>query len=136
MGTGNSGKFKSTSGSLKPEHLMEELRNSGVKFTEEDVIAITKQANGKIVWLERGNIEVGLEHIVYEHGEDFNKIGIQKNKIPHFIIKAVTDGKVVGKQGKYNNKPRIVYELEYEGEIKKVAISIGANGFIVGANPR
>lgn len=27
MGTGNSGKFKSTLGSLKPEHLMEELRN-------------------------------------------------------------------------------------------------------------
>ncbi|MDK9580047.1 hypothetical protein QQA45_00685 [Sneathia sanguinegens] len=43
MGSGNFGGFKNTKGSLKPEHLMEELRNSGVKFTEEDIVMIAKQ---------------------------------------------------------------------------------------------
>lgn len=43
MGAGNSGLYNNTKGSLKPDHLMEELRNSGVKFTEEDVVMIAKQ---------------------------------------------------------------------------------------------
>lgn len=43
MGAGNSGLYKNTNGALKPEYLMVELRRSGVKFTEEDVVMIAKQ---------------------------------------------------------------------------------------------
>ena len=35
MGAGNSGLFKNTQGALKPEHLIDELKASGEKFTEE-----------------------------------------------------------------------------------------------------
>ncbi len=42
MDSGNFGGFKNTKGALKPEHLMVELRRSDVKFTEEDVVMITK----------------------------------------------------------------------------------------------
>ncbi len=38
MGAGNSGLYKNTMGALNPEHLMDELRRSGVKIKEEDVV--------------------------------------------------------------------------------------------------
>lgn len=43
--------YKKTNGALKLEHLMEELRQKGVKFTEDDVVmvAITISDNGYIV---------------------------------------------------------------------------------------
>lgn len=53
MGAGNSGEYKNTRGALKPEHLLEELRKSGVKFTEEDVVMITKTKKNELVWLEK-----------------------------------------------------------------------------------
>lgn len=55
MGTGFSGDYKNTQGSLKPEHLMEELRASGNKFTVEDVVMVTKTKKGELVWLEQGD---------------------------------------------------------------------------------
>lgn len=47
MGAGNSRLYKNTKGALKPEHLMDELRQSGVKFNEEDVVMITKTKKKK-----------------------------------------------------------------------------------------
>ena len=32
--------------------LLDELANSGVKYNPEDIVAITKTADGKLVWLE------------------------------------------------------------------------------------
>lgn len=64
MGTGFSGDYNNTQGPLKPEHLMEELRVSGNKFTEEDVVMVTKTKEGELVWLEQGNSYAGLIHII------------------------------------------------------------------------
>lgn len=35
-------------------NLLDELANSGVKYNPEDIVAITKTADGKLVWLENG----------------------------------------------------------------------------------
>lgn len=59
MGTGFSGDYKSTSGSLKPERLMDELRNSGYKFNEEDVVMVAKTRKDELVWLEKGTSSKG-----------------------------------------------------------------------------
>lgn len=67
MGTGNIELYKGTKWVLKPDHLMEELRESGVKFTEKDVVMITKTKNGELVWLEVGNESRGLTHIIKRH---------------------------------------------------------------------
>ena len=110
--------------------LLDELANSGVKYNPDDVVAITKNADGKLVWLENGNSNAGLEHIM-QHAEQFATKGISSDKIPDFIMHALEEGKVVGTQ-----RTRTIYEVMYEGKLQRVAISVGDNGFIVGANPK
>lgn len=48
-------------------------------------MAITKTADGKLVWLEKGNSKAGLEHIM-QHADQFATKGIPKEKISDFII--------------------------------------------------
>jgi hypothetical protein len=56
--------------------LLDELVNSEVKYNIDDLVAITKTAEGKLVWLEKGTETAGLEHIITEHGIDYANIGI------------------------------------------------------------
>ena len=56
---------------LMPADLMEELAQSGVKYTPEDVLMVTKNSDGDLLWLEKGNEKNGWKHIVDKHGEDF-----------------------------------------------------------------
>ncbi|WP_171304781.1 hypothetical protein [Acinetobacter soli] len=48
-------------------------------------------------------------------------------------MEAVKGGKIIGYQGKGTGRP--IYETVINGEKRAIAISIGNNGFIVGANP-
>jgi len=48
MGAGNSGLYKKTNGALKPEHLMDELKQKGVKFTEDNVVMVAKTQPDKL----------------------------------------------------------------------------------------
>ena len=56
--------------------LLDELANSGVKYNPEVIVAITKTADGKLVWLENGTDTAGLNHIITEHADDFLNKGI------------------------------------------------------------
>ncbi len=93
---------------------------------------ITRDPNGKIVWLESGNTKSGLEHIINKHGHEFNGRGIANNDIPDYVLEAVYQGNVVGTQGKRN--PRTIYEFVYNGKTQRIAVQVGSNGYIVGAN--
>ena len=114
--------------------LLDELANSGVKYNPEDIVAITKTADGKLVWLENGTDTAGLNHIITEHADDFLNKGITQEQIPDYVMNALENGKIVGYQGRGTGRP--IYEFTYNGEIHKVAITVGNNGFIVGANPK
>jgi hypothetical protein len=120
------------SGNLKPQGLIDELANSGVKYNPDDVVAVTKTADGKLVWLENGNPNAGLNHIM-NHADDFAAQGISKNEISNYVMDALENGKIVGYQGRGTGRP--IYEFTYNGEVRKVAITTGNNGFVVGANP-
>lgn len=113
--------------------LLRELAKSGVKYNADDVVMITKNTSGKLVWLENGSESAGLKHIIKEHGRDFINKGILEDKIPDYIASAIEKGKIVGYQGRGTGRP--IYEFMYNGTIQRVAITIGDNGFIVGANP-
>ena len=115
-------------------NLLDELANSGVKYNPEDIVAITKTADGKLVWLENGTDTAGLNHIITEHADDFLNKGIMQEQIPDYVMNALENGKIVGYQGRGTERP--IYEFTYNGEIHKVAITVGNNGFIVGANPK
>jgi len=117
------------------EKLIGELIENGEKCNPDDVIGITKTSDGKIIWLETGTERAGLTHILTVHGDQFAQRGIDNNSISNYIMDAVSQGKIVGYQGK-KDSPRPIYEFVYNGEIQRVAVQIGSNGFIVGANPR
>ena len=130
MSKGSSHLFSGTSGEGKA--LISEVVASGEKISPEKVVMITRDPNGKIVWLESGNTKSGLEHIINKHGHEFNGRGIANNDIPDYVLEAVYQGNVVGTQGKRN--PRTIYEFVYNGKTQRIAVQVGSNDYIVGAN--
>ncbi len=72
-----------------------------------------------------------MTHILLEHGEDFIQRSIKKFQIIELIELAISAGIVIGKQG----RDRLIFEIEFQGIRQFVSISIGNNGYIVGANP-
>ncbi|WP_277749120.1 VENN motif pre-toxin domain-containing protein [Serratia plymuthica] len=114
--------------------LFKEMTTQGIKFTPENVVGAAKDSSGKIIFLEKGNSKAGLQHIVKEHGSQFSQIGVSEARIPDVVMKAVTDGKIVGYQGTGTGRP--IYETMINGKKYNIAVTVGNNGFIVGANLR
>jgi filamentous hemagglutinin len=110
-----------------------DLQASGVKISPQNVVATGKNAAGQTVWLETGDLKSGLTHIVNDHGAEFAKFGITEAEIPSTVIKAVTEGKFIGYQGSDMTRP--IYEVVVNGKVQRIAVTVGDNGYIVGANP-
>lgn len=116
------------------ESLIAEAQSQGLNISPDKVVGITKDPDGKIVWLEigrGGERGSGLAHIIEEHSEQFNARGISNSELPEYLLQAVSTGKIVGNQG-----TRPIYEFTYNGTRQRVAITVSDNGYIVGANPR
>lgn len=111
---------------------MAELAQQNIKHTPEKIIGITRNPEGKIIFLEQGNSRAGLQHIVEAHGTDFVNKGIMISEIPDLLMTAVKQNNVVGIQG----RSRTVFLVEFKDKSYDVAIEISRNGFIVGANPK
>lgn len=134
MSKGDSHIFTGTSG--EGRQLIDEVIANGWKISPNKVVAITRDPNDKIIWLEEGHLgehPSGLAHILTEHGAQFNEKGISNSEIPQYLMIAVKYGTIVGYQGRGKGRP--IYEFEYKGKTHRVAITIGLNGYIVGANP-
>jgi filamentous hemagglutinin len=85
-----------------------------------------------LVWLEEGNERAGLEHLLIDKRvADFARHGIGRDEIVDAVFDALANGTPIGISG----KDRVVYALTYNGRPVRIAISVGSNGFIVGANP-
>lgn len=133
MGGGYFGGFKNTKGSLKPNHLLNELRQRGEKFNEKDVVMITKTKKKELVWLEKGNEKKGFEHIIKRHEKDLEKkFGVEKQNIPSFVKDVFTNGVEISTKLKNGG-----YQKEYLYKGKYIVISgVGTNGFIVSIYPK
>ena len=122
------------------DELLAELAANGVKHTPESIVAIGRDANGRVVFLEQGTTGrrgAGLRHIIKDHEFEFLQRGISTEQIPEFVMLAVMSGRVVGEQGNPELVvPRPIYEVEYNGKLYQISISVGSNGYIVGANFR
>jgi hypothetical protein len=109
------------------------LKENGVKFSPDKILATTRTPDGKVVFLESGDSASGLQHILERHGSDFERAGIPQSEVSSVVIKAVSEGKIVGYQGSGTGRP--IYETEVNGQTQRIAVTIGSNGYIVGANP-
>ena len=133
MSKGSSHLFPGTSG--EGQALIDEVIANSEKISPDKVVLITRDPNGKIVWLEEGNPTSGLQHIIERHGREFNSKGISNDDIPDYVLEAIYQGQIVGTQGK-RTPPRTIYEFTYNGIKQRIAIQVGSNGYIVGANPK
>jgi filamentous hemagglutinin len=109
------------------------LAANGVKFTPQNVVATGTTPSGQIVFLETGNSRAGLQHIIENHSNDFASIGVSQEQIPSVVMQAVKEGDIVGYQGSGTGRP--IYQTTINGQTQRIAVTIGNNGFIVGANP-
>ncbi|NVJ60931.1 MAG: RHS repeat protein, partial [Gammaproteobacteria bacterium] len=119
---------------LNRQKLLDELSQKGIKHSPENIVDIRKTQDGKIVFLETGNKQAGLEHILVRHEQDFANVGIHADQIPEAVMTAVTQGKVIGYQGK--NQGRTIYETLFNDTRHQISVTVSDNGFIVGANPQ
>ena len=60
------------------------------------------------------------------HKKEFLNKGISEQDLANFIMESLKNGKIVGKEGS---------RFVYEGIKQTTAITVGSNGFVVGANP-
>jgi hypothetical protein len=112
------------------QQLLDELERQGIKHNPDDIVEIGRNDAGQIIFLENGSSRAGLRHVTERHAAEFANIGVPEDKIGRLVFSAVTEGRVVGMQ-----RTRPIYEVAFEGRTYRVAVSVGDNGFIVGANP-
>ncbi len=101
MSKSDSGYFTGTSGEGRA--LIDEVKANGEKINPSEVIGITKDSSGRIIWLEKGRLNgkpSGLAHIMDAHESNFNAKGIASADISDFVLTAVSKGRIVGYQGK------------------------------------
>ena len=121
------GKKASGANKLLKSDLLDELSKSGVKYSPDDVVMITKNTSKDLLWLEYGNNKAGLTHIEIRHAADFSKRGIKN--IPEFIYDML------------KKEPISIVESSrgmnaiYLMNGKKYLIAYGKNGFIVSVYP-
>ncbi|WP_317847612.1 hypothetical protein [Pseudomonas sp. HTZ2] len=80
----------------------------------------------------------GWRHIRENHYGDFEAVGFTKDvEIQSIIMKALTEGEIVGQQGKAHGRDsaRPIYKVEAGGKNHFIAISVSPDGSIIGANP-
>jgi hypothetical protein len=118
---------------LQRSFYFNELESNGVKFTPGNVLDIQRMPDGRLAFLESGSSNGGLAHIL-EHAPQFAKVGIRVEQIPEAVMTAVTRGKIVGYQGKDIGRP--IFDFVFNDTRQRMAVTVGENGFIVGANPK
>ncbi|KAB1141910.1 virulence factor [Streptomyces luteolifulvus] len=118
-------------GALDPR-LLDRLKDAGVKFNKADTIWVIEYAKPgvNLAWLEKGNVNAGLTHIIFRHAGEFAAAGVRIEDIPVLVSKALTEGTRVGTQG----AGRPIYEVVFNGKTQRVAVSVGDNGYVIGAN--
>ena len=119
---------------LDRQGLLDELGQSGIKHTPGSIVDIRKTQNGKIVFFETGNRQAGLEHILVRHQQDFANVGIRADQIPDAVMTAVTQGQVIGYQGR--NQGRTIYDTVFNDTRHQISVTVSDNKSIVGANPQ
>ena len=107
--------------------LMEELENSGAKYTPENVMYIVKNPDGMLQWLETGNENSGWMHILQKHEQNFSAQGI--DDIYSFLSEVLQTRPT--ERGIRPTGPYAIYEMDG----RRYKLAHGTNGYIVSFYP-
>ena len=116
------------------KELLSELVSNGYKFVEKDIVFIAKDKTDKVVWLERGNNNAGLQHIILNHKKHFESaFGIKEEEIALYLYNVIVNGNLIRcTPSKIQGGLDRVYE--YGGQYYTL-VGLGSNGFIVTSFP-
>jgi hypothetical protein len=112
---------------FKPQYLLDELASSGKKYNAEDLIFVSKMPDGTLAWLEKGNHEAGLMHIIEGHETDLYNRGV--TDVEGFLYR-LTQSKPIN-SGINDRGPFSDYIIDN----KMYKLAYGTNGFIVTLHP-
>lgn len=123
--------------------LIKELERNHTKFTKDDIVFITRDKTGQIVWLEQGNESVGLYHILETanngqgHAKDFaESFGVNRGGIATFLKKVLERGEVVSDRITTRNNRNVCERIyKYKNNSILILFALGTNGFVVSAYP-
>ncbi|MBB5910772.1 hypothetical protein [Actinoalloteichus hymeniacidonis] len=114
-----------------PEWIAERER-AGAIIDRDNVDRMSKLPDGRTVWVEGKNSEGGSDHILsIDRIGHFERVGIPKHKVMDLLFVALERGVIVG----YSGRDRPVYEVTFENERRRIAITVTSKGLIVGAHP-
>jgi hypothetical protein len=112
--------------------LIADVQRQGHKISPGQVVRIGRDLSGRVVWLETGDRHAGRTHLLLQKRVgDFGSHGIGPDAIVDLVFQAATRGTPVGTSG----KDRVVFELVFQGVRRRVAVTVGSNGFIIGGHP-
>jgi hypothetical protein len=112
--------------------LVSEVQRSGHKISPQKVVRIGRERSERVVWVEQGDEDSGLAHMMKpDRVSDFGRYGVAASDIADVVFRAATTGRPVGISG----RDRIVYATEHQGRPLLIAVTVSANGYIVGAYP-
>lgn len=125
---------------LKNEYVLNEgiieLKKAKVKFNEKDVIFVVRDKSGQLIWLEKGDLGVGLNHIFAHHEKDFfNKFGVNKDEIPYLIKDIILKSKLLYEHKEYRNGILCLTKIYLYKDKHLILGAIGSNGFISSIYP-
>jgi hypothetical protein len=113
--------------------LIAEVVAAGHKISPAEVVQIARAPDERVVWLERGDDESGLAHIL-QPGRiaNFADRGVALADIPGVAMRAVTEGRRLGSV----RDGGVAYELNLPGgRSTNVVVVVGSNGYVVTARP-
>ena len=120
----------------KRAEMLKPLIEAKVKFNADEVQFVTKDKSGQMIWLETGNDNAGLNHILKRHADDFSlKHNVSKENVVSHIKNIISEGNIeysrIIKRGSHVGIEKLYL---YNGKYYLLS-GIGTNGFVVSAYP-
>lgn len=127
------------SGDSFAKDILKEMEEEGIKFSKEKILFAVKLENRKIIYLEIGDSQSGMIHILERHGDDFAKAfadqNVTKDNLQQFLCDTISKGKLVSSYRRdVNGKEGYCNVYYYKGH-HTVVFSIASNGFIIESRP-
>jgi len=118
--------------------LIAKLKAAGVKFTEADLKFIAKNKDNFIMFLEKGNSNVGLQHIIERHwnADELMKFFNNQDEMIESLFDVIKNDNYVSKVIDTKNRLSYVYKIQTTKGLREFTIATGDNGFVVSFIPK
>lgn len=123
-------------GDSMAKDIISEMKGEGTKFDKEKIVFAARLENGNHIFLETGNSNNGLQHIIEGHATDFDRsFGVKANQLGSFLHDTIAKGRLVS-SFRHDTNGREGYRSVYYWKGNYVVVyAISANGYITTAMP-